>query len=319
MVNPPKIYVSIASYRDPFLQRTIDSLYCTADNPQNITVACFIHAFPEELQDKVPFNRYGYSVVYETELPGTIFSVTQCRNRCLKWLDDSYDYVLQVDAHTAFDNGWDTQLVQMINSVNYKKAILSGALSSFGVYPDGQEVRNKVIAARTFYLNNKDTKKAFINASDMAPNGTIVDPLPGKDYAHGWYIAGHFIFSPADYFRDIPQPEWILFWGEEVINSVRAYTAGWNVYIFEDIPLYHLDENVTFTGRPRLWEDFPNQWFPKREPASDRIVDIMNNINVVDGDLFYERSLDDLYNHIGHDLGKLFLEWREERRGKRTT
>lgn len=318
MVTSPKIYVSIASYRDPFLQRTIDSLYCTADNPQNITVACFIHAFPEELQDKVPFNRYGYSVFYETEMPGTIFSVTQCRNRCLKWLDDSYDYVLQVDAHTAFDNGWDTQLIQMINSVDYEKALLSGALSSFGVYPDGRETRDKVILARTFYLTNESTKTAFINASDMAPDSLIVKTLPGKDYAHGWYLAGHFIFSSADYFRDIPQPEWVLFWGEEVINSIRAYTAGWNVYIFEDIPLYHLDENVTFTGRPRLWQDFPEEWFPKREPTSDRIVDIMNNINVAEGDLFYERSLQDLYAHIGDDLGKMFLEWREERRGKRS-
>lgn len=314
MVTPPKIYVSIASYRDPFLQRTIDSLYCAADNPSSITVGCFINVFPEELQEKVPFNRYGYNVIYETEMPGTVFSVTYCRNRCLKWLDDSYDYVLQVDAHTAFDNGWDTRLVEMVNSVGYEKAILSGALSSFGVYPNGEEIRDKAVLARSFYLTNEDTKRAFLNASDMAPNGCILETLPDKGYAHGWYIAGHFIFSPAKYFLDIPQPDWVLFWGEEVLNSVRAYTAGWNVYIFEDIPLYHLDENVTRTGRPRLWEDFPDEWFPKREPASDRIVDIMNNIDTVSGDLFYVRSLKELYEHVGTDLGNMFLEWRAQRR-----
>lgn len=313
MVNK-KIYVSIASYRDPFLQRTIDSLYCTAKYPENITVGCFINAFPEELPERVPLNRYGYKVHYETEAPGSVFSVTECRNRCLKWLDDSYEYVLQVDAHTVFDNHWDEYLINLISSIDYEKPILSGALSSYGVYPDGTEIREYVSLARSFFLTNPDTKRAYLNAADLAPNGTALEPLPGKTYAHGWYIAGHFIFAPAQYFREIPQPEWVLFWGEEVINSVRAFTAGWNVYIPVDIPLYHLDENLTFTGRPRLWQDFPDGWFPRREPTADKIIDIMNSKNIGEGDLFYERTLEQLYDHIGTDLGKLFDEWRTERR-----
>lgn len=315
MVNK-KIYVSIASYRDPFLQRTIDSLYCTAKNPENITVGCFLNAFPEELRDCAPLNRYNYKTYYETEAPGSIFSVTECRNRCLKWLDESYDYVLQVDAHTAFDNNWDEYLINFISNIEYEKPILSGSLSSFGVYPNGSEIRKYFSLARTFYLNNEDTKRAYLNAADLAPNGTALDPLPGKTYAHGWYIAGHFIFAPAKYFREIKQPNWVLFWGEEVINSVRAFTSGWNVYIPVDIPLYHLDENLTKTGRPRLWEDFPDQWFPKRETTANKIIDIMNNKNIEPGDIFYERSLEELYNHIGIDLGKLFEEWRIERRAR---
>lgn len=46
-----KIYVSIASYRDPYLQSTIDSLFLEADNPENITVGCFIHALENEIKD----------------------------------------------------------------------------------------------------------------------------------------------------------------------------------------------------------------------------------------------------------------------------
>lgn len=308
-----KIYVSIASYRDPFLQRTLDSLYCTADKPENITVGMFINAFPKEMKDLAPAGREGYDLRYTMEPAGLIFSVTACRNKCLTWLNDSYDYVLQVDSHTAFDNHWDTALINQIEETEDSKAILSGALSSFGVNPDGTEIRQYVSLARTFYLTNADTKRAYLNAADLAPNGTAIDPLPDKNYAHGWYITGHFIFAPAKYFKDIPQPEWVLFWGEEVINSVRAFTAGWNVYVPVDIPLYHLDENLTRTGRPRLWEDFPDNWFPRREPTAEKIIDLMNNKNVEEGDLFYERTLDELYTHIGVDLGKLFDEWRVER------
>lgn len=312
MVNK-KIYVSIASYRDPFLQRTIDSLYCTADNPENITVGMFINAFPEEIDSLTPIKRKGYDLQYSIEPAGSIFSVTACRNKCLSWLDDSYDYVLQIDSHTAFDNHWDTKLIRQIQETEDPKSILSGALSSFGINPDGTEIRQYASLARTFYLTNEDTKRSYIKGADLAPNGTAIEPLPGKTYAHGWYISGHFIFSYADYFRSIPQPEWVLFWGEEVINSVRAFTAGWNVYIPVDLPLYHLDENLTKTGRPRLWEDFPDEWFPKRDPTADKIIDLMNNKNIKEGDLFYNRTLEDLYRHIGVDLGKVFEEWRIER------
>jgi hypothetical protein len=316
VVNDKKIYVSIASYRDPFLQRTIDSLYCTADRPLNITVGCFVHAFTHDLETCTPVNRDGYKVFYDVEAPGSVFSVTACRNRCLKWLDDSYDYVLQVDAHTAFDNGWDTYLIDFIEGTGCKNPILSGALSSFGVYKDGTEIRDYVSAAKTFYLDPVDTKRAYINASDLAPNGTIVEPISGKPYAHGWYIAGHFIFAPTLYFKSIPQPEWVLFWGEEVINSVRAFTAGWDVFIPKDIPLYHLDENLTRTGRPRLWEDFPDGFFSRRDYTGNRIIDILLGNPHEESDMFYKRSLADLYTHIGTDLGALLEGWRKEKYGK---
>jgi hypothetical protein len=308
-----KIYVSIASYRDPFLQRTIDSLYCTAKNPENISVGCFIHAFQDELDLISPINRDGYNVNFDIEEPGTLFSVTECRNRSLKWLKDD-DYILQVDAHTAFDNEWDEYLINFIENIDDKKPVLSGALSSFGIYKDGTEIRIPVIAPRTFYVDPVDTKRAYMNAFDLAPNGTIIENLPNKNYAHGWYTAGHFMFAPAEYFKSIKQPEWVLFWGEEIINSVRTYTAGWNVYIPEEVPLYHLDENVTFTGRPRLWQDFPDDFFPKREPVSDRIIDIMIGLSHEDNDIFYNRTLEEFYDHVGVNLGKLFDNWRKQRK-----
>lgn len=315
MVNK-KIYVSIASYRDPFLQRTIDSLYCTARNPENITVGCFVQAFPEELPTLVPLNRYGYSVYYETQQPGTVFSVTECRNKCLKWLDSSYDYVLQVDSHTTFDVGWDTFLIEFICKLNDEKAILSSILPTFGVKSDGNEVWVKQDAIRVVYPDEQVTKYAFMNSYDIVFPIKFGKPLANKDYANGWYLSGHFIFSSSKYFLQIPQPSWVLFWGEEVVNSIRAYTAGWNVYIPEKLPLYHLDQNITEIDRPRLWQDFPEQWSPRREFTTDKIVDIMNNLNIDSGDIFYERTLEELYLHIGEDLGKLFQEWRTERRAR---
>lgn len=309
-----KIYVSLASYRDPYLQSTIDSLFCESDFPNNIKVGCFIHALPEEMDTLKLERTYDGKVEYSIERAGQMFSVTECRNRSLAWLTDEYDYILQVDAHTRFDQGWDTYLINLIESIEYDKPILSGSLSTFDIKEDGEEVKTYMKSCRSFYMNNEDTKRAFLHSYDLAPNGHILPLIEGKNYAIDWYLAGHFIFAPAAYFKSIPQPDWVLFWGEEVINGVRAFTAGWNVYIPEDIPLYHLYSPVI--KRPRLWEDFPDGFFSRRDYTSNRIVDIMINKNIQEGDLFYERSLEEFYNHVGCNLGELFDNWRTLRNEK---
>ena len=115
-----KIYVSLASYRDPYLQSTIDSLFCEADYPKNIMVGCFIHALEHEIKSSELERTYDGKVQYDLELAGKMFSVTACRNRCLKWLDDTYDYILQIDSHSRFDQGWDTRLIKLIESIDDK-------------------------------------------------------------------------------------------------------------------------------------------------------------------------------------------------------
>lgn len=305
------IYVSIASYRDTYLQSTIDSLMCEADNTDRITVGCFVHAYPDEMELLKLDRTYDGKVLYCIEPAGSMFSVTECRNRSLTWLTENHDYVLQVDAHTRFDKGWDTYLIDLIESIEYKKPILSGSLSVFDILEDGTEIKTYMKGARSFYMHNEDTKRSVLNSFDLAPNGHVLELVENKNYAHDWYLAGHFIFAPISYFKSIPQPEWVLFWGEEIINGVRAFTAGWNVYIPEDIPLYHLYSQVI--KRPRLWEDFPDGFFGVKDYTTNKIIDIMIGKDIKDGDIFYERSLDQFYKHVGLNLGELFESWRVSR------
>ena len=302
------IYVSIASYRDPYLQSTIDSLFCEADNPENIKVGCFIHALESEASTFKLERTYEGKVQYELEIAGKVFSVTACRNRCLKWLDDTYDYVLQVDSHSRFDAGWDTRLILLLNSTEDSKAILSGALPVFDILEDGTEVKTPQEFPVSFSAHEQTTLENLLHSYDLSPRGVILEPEKDKEYAKDWYMTGHFIFSTAEYFKSIPQPDWVLFWGEEVLNGVRAYTAGWNVYIPFNVPIYHLYSDRI--KRPRLCDDFPNEYFPKRDYTTDRIIDILSGKNIQEGDLFYKRSLQDLYSYIKHDLGQLYDEWR---------
>lgn len=306
-----KIYVSLASYRDPYLQSTIDSLFCEADYPENIMVGCFIHALEHEIKSSELERTYDGKVQYDLELAGKMFSVTACRNRCLKWLDDSYDYILQIDSHSRFDQGWDTRLIKLIESIDDKKPILSGALPVFDILEGGTEEKKEQPYPVSFVMHTDTTKENLLHSYDLSARGTILEPIEGKEYARDWYMTGHFIFASAEYFKTIPQPDWVLFWGEEVLNGFRTFTAGWNVYVPKDIPVYHLYSDRI--KRPRLHEDFPNEYFPRRDYTTDRIIDILIGKDIKDGDMFYERTPEEFYKHVGHNLGELFDSWRQWR------
>lgn len=307
-----KIYVSIASYRDMFLESTINDLFSKAHNPENITVGCFIHSLQDEFEMLKLKKDYNKKVKYEIEQAGTIFSVTACRNRCLKWLNDSHKYVLQIDAHSRFDIGWDTKLVNIIQSIDYNKPILSGALPVFDILENGIEEKKQKTYPISFEMHTDTTKESLLHSYDLLPKAIILKNLLGKEYAKDWYITGHFIFAPVEYFKTITQPEWVLFWGEELLNGLRAFTAGWNVYIPSDVPIYHLYSNKI--KRPKLFEDFPNDYFPLRDYTTDRIIDILIEKNISSNDIFYERSIKDFYDYIGHNLGELLDSWRNWRK-----
>jgi hypothetical protein len=308
-----KIYVGFASYRDPYLQSSIDSLMENADNPKNITIGCFIQFLPQDLPDLFLTNVYGGQVNYSIESAGKIFSVTECRNKSLIWLNKEHDYVLQVDAHTRFDKGWDTQLLTLISSIDYPKPLLSGNISVFDIKEDGTEVKTPLHGAHCNSFTEEISKKTFLDCYELVPQVDKLTCLPGKNYAHHWYILGCFIFAPAEYFKSITQPDWVMFWGEEILNGLRAFTAGWNVYVPESIPLYHLYSSII--KRPRIWEDFPNEYYKRRVSTTDRIIDILLDEDLQKEDLFFERSLKELYLQIDCDLGILFDTWRKEKNG----
>lgn len=302
----PTIYVAIACYRDLFLQSTIDSLYRTAKNPEAIRVGCFIQErYPEK---PLISDNHGYKVSVDSQEPGKVFSVCECRNRSLKFLSNE-EFVLQIDSHMRFDDNWDETLLKDFHSLSNSKALLSTGLSSFKANKDGSDERFKILNLRTFEFNNEQSRKTFLDCYELVGQPNFVkgnnDPI-----RRDWYLCGHFIFGPSKFFKDIVQPEWVGFWGEEIINSIRAFTAGWDVYSVRDVPIYHLDEHISNTGRPRLWEDYPDQYFSNRHPTTDRIIDTLIGKSIED--LFTERSLNEFNQVVGYDIGAMFDHWRKE-------
>ncbi len=320
------MYLSLASYRDPMLQSTIDSAFSTAAHPENLEVGCFISII--ESDPKTPShlvsNTHDGRVHSETEEAGSIFSVTRARNKSIAWLSDKHDYVLQVDSHSRFLPNWDVELVEAYEKLKVTNAIFSSYIPSWFPNPDGTETYREFDSSYLSYgdYNNEGSKHAFFDTYELVPRLPSVHNVDNVSMK-SWHTAGMFLFGPSNYFIDLPQPEWIVFWGEELYNSVRAFTYGWDVYVPNVMPIRQMyPQDITSetnlklfgdaSGPPKNWKDFGELWFQAERASTDRIIDALVDRTTGPDHLGTVRSLDELYDILGYNLGELFDGWRRE-------
>jgi hypothetical protein len=64
----------------------------------------------------------------------------------------------------------------------------------------------------------------------------------------------------------------------------------------------------------KLWKDFHEAWDINKPIATDLIIDHIINRTTGFEHFGTTRSIDDLYQYLGYDMGKLFKLWREEYR-----
>jgi hypothetical protein len=323
------MYLSLAAYRDPMLQSTIDSAFKNADKPEELTVGCFISVISDskETSRHLITNDYNGSVRYEVEEAGSIFSVTRARNKSNQWLTKEHKYLLQVDSHSRFLPGWDTQLIDSYERLGMPNALFSTYVPSWFPTPDGEHYRewqdNKTIMF-TSYDEGSRARDAFFETYEIVPCQTV-EQNPSGSFYKGWHVAGMFQFGPAHYYLKFPQPEWIVFWGEEMYNSCVAFTNGWDVYIPDVMPLRQMfpqdlteEMNQKFFGNPKgphkNWRDFGDKWFRAERNSTDLIIDALLNKTTGPGYLGTVRPIEGLYEFIGYNIAELYKRWRDEYR-----
>lgn len=241
------IFISIASYRDPELERTIHSALDNAANPQDLHFGVML----QEFERFAPDLSWVPNLTLQTIHPKMARGAGYARAQIIP-MYSGQDYFLQIDSHTLFEKNWDQLCIDQ-----YKKAqdiskndkiILSYFPPPFYVEPNKQISIIKNSKTQLPYPTKQKpmlTKRGDWTAQRVELSNKN---LPEESTT----ILAGFVFSTGELIKEVPYDPEISFFGEELCFAVRAWTRGWDIYSPCVTIAYHF---YTREGYSKIWKD----------------------------------------------------------------
>jgi hypothetical protein len=250
-----KIFVQIASYRDPELENTIKSMIENAKKPNNLRIGICRQYHPEDgfdtLNDYRKDKRFRILDVLYTESNGVCWARNQVQQ-----LYDGEEYTLQIDSHMRFEKNWDDEFIKMIKQLQkkgFKKPLLTGYVSSFNPENDPEE----------------RVKEPWRMVFDrFIPEGAVFflpETIPGweklKEPVTSRFYSAHFAFTVGQFSTEVQHDPEFYFHGEEISIAARAYTHGYDLFHPHKTLIWH---EYTRKGRTKQWDDDAH-WVSKND------------------------------------------------------
>jgi len=251
------IFVSIASYRDKELIKTVNSCLSKAKYPENIRIGiCWQYDNEEDTNalDNIP-QVQSYKIFWE-DVEG---SVCWARSIIQQKFFNNEEYYFQIDSHTLFAQDWDEILINMYDELPTDKAVISVGppyyydLNAEGALPhfDGEPVEfiDNVHRDTTVYkqkLDNLDGSGFMMFG--FKPAEDISKPILAR------HISAALLFTTGQWVRDIPYDPNLYFQGEEGSLALRSFTHGYDIFNPNKLVCWHL--KYAFPHRKRHWNTF---------------------------------------------------------------
>jgi len=239
-----KIFVQLASYRDPELIPTIEDMLAKAKYPERLTFGiCWQYDSSEPIDrfDNDPRFNVSKHHYFESEGLGWARNIT---NKL--WRGEKY--TLQIDSHHRFVEGWDEIVMEDYNQalLYSAKPIITTYCTPFNPKEDSSTWNptpclmsqyefssDKLLMSMPYYIQGYEKMDKVIKART---------------------ISGHFYFTDARFIEEVPYDPRIYFGGytEETSLSVRAFTAGYDFYSPYRMVMWH---EYTRNYRVKHWDD----------------------------------------------------------------
>jgi len=245
---PETIFVSVASYRDPECISTLEYIFNNADDPDNVYVGvCQQNEVnsqdPSDLECVLPNKRFVNNIRLMRLKHHEAKGPTWARYLCATLYRDE-DYFFQIDSHTKLVPGWDTKCKNMIKHIKANNLSQKPVLSH---YPSAWEsFKDKTIGATRIC-------KSFFNEQGMI-SFLGAEHIKTKEVALSPYVAGGFMFCERQMIHEVPFDPTLdyLFVGEEILHSVRIWTAGFDIFTPNENIAFH---EYTRPDKPKIWTD----------------------------------------------------------------
>lgn len=244
-----RIFVSIASYRDPMLFFTLRDAVDKAARPELLHFGV-VDQHPQDQREAIRALPFAGQVRYCHVSPQDTLGVCWARSLAFS-LYDGEDYVLQIDSHMCFEQGWDDNLRQQ-HSILLERS----AKPILSIYPypfemvDGQAVYTRPEGRTVLVMRpHPDTVLA-----DGNPVLRFIARHMFTDQAvAGCHVAAGFLFASGRLVEEVPYDPYLYFHGEEQSLALRSYTRGWDIFHPAWIPIYHLYKQADVPHDTHHW------------------------------------------------------------------
>jgi len=248
-----KIFIQIASYRDPELKKTILSCLENADKPENLIFGIARQFHPEDkfddLTEYMTDERFRILNIPYTESKGACWARNQ-----IQQLYNKEQYTMQLDSHMRFAPHWDTEMIAMVKQLQkkgYKKPLLTGYVSSFD--PDNDPAA-RIQEPWRMVFDRFIPEGAVFFLPETIPNWqSMTEPVTARFYS------AHYAFTLGKFCKEVQHNPEYYFHGEEISIAARAYTWGYDLFHPHKVLIWH---EYTRKGRTKQWDD-DKHWVDK--------------------------------------------------------
>jgi len=226
-----KIFIQIASYRDPELLPTIRDCLSKAKYPNNLTFGiCWQRDETETLAEFEKDKRFRIIDVHYSKSEGACWA-----RHNLQKLYKKEDYILQLDSHHRFVQDWDVKCIKTIKILQkkgYKKPLLTAYIPSYDPAND-PEARVQEPWKMNFDRFTPEGVVFFLPASIPDWQSYKNIPIPAR------FFSAHFVFTLGKWNKEVPYDPNYYFHGEEISLAARSYTHGYDLFHPTEVIAWH--------------------------------------------------------------------------------
>lgn len=237
MNSKPTIFVSVCSYRDPFMARTVQSLFETKSNNTNIVVSIFDQS--NNNYEIPPLDE----IIYKQIDPKYSNGVGWARHLNSLNLTNE-DFYYQIDSHCIFDQDWDIFLIndyiKYSNHYNTNKIILSSSCKSFILDKNNNPI--KIITADNTTAIAKYLTIGFRNYKNLIAHSNF-HKSEQSEIINAIHLHGGNLFTHSDYIKNIGICPYLSVREVEQYDTMIAFAHDYKLCHHTIINNYHLEYN----------------------------------------------------------------------------
>jgi len=293
-----KIFIQIASYRDPELLPTIKNAFENAAYPENLRFCiCWQKDDTETLKEYENHPQVKLITFAYNESKGACWARNLIQQKY-----DGEKYTLQLDSHHRFTKDWDQKIIKMYNDLKekgYNKPLITTYLPAYE--PDNDPEKRTTTPTKIHYKETTSDGSILFGSSYIDNHQLLTAPTKA------YFYSAHFCFTSGDFCINVKHDPNYYFTGEEMNITVRAYTHGYDLFHPHILIAWH---EYTRKYRTKHWDDDSNWWkLDKVSKMRNRIffsMELPGDVVVSNREEYFgeywigkERSIEDYEKYLG--------------------